>query len=100
MKATEKPAQSFLPSLLLPPLPSPILLALRVTYSSGVLKSAVSTDRGQKLIMKATEKQGHRADSKASVKQIQEFIKYHNLDLSLVKVPRARVFFSGTFQFF
>lgn len=55
-------------------------------YTNETLRNMVVSESGQKLLIKASESKGISADSKESVKEISEFIKYHNLDMTIVRV--------------
>jgi hypothetical protein len=59
-------------------------------YTNDALRCMVSSENGQKLLIKASEAKGESADSPASAKEIPEFIKFHNLDMSVVLVCTSK----------
>eukprot|EP01127_Copromyxa_protea_P009789 TRINITY_DN2328_c0_g1_i2.p1 TRINITY_DN2328_c0_g1~~TRINITY_DN2328_c0_g1_i2.p1 ORF type:complete len:462 (-),score=82.59 TRINITY_DN2328_c0_g1_i2:544-1812(-) len=68
-------------------IPSHIKTALRMGYTKDIFRSMLASESGQKLLVTASESKGQSANSPESVKDIPEFIKFHNLDLSVVKDP-------------
>lgn len=79
-------------------IPAYILSSLRMMYQTGSGKFAVDTNQVKKVLKHLTENQRKKFEAPESKKEIDEFIKFHNLNTAEIKLPLDK--FENFNQFF